>query len=714
MEFTTTQVFNRRSIAYLYDKRSELDPGQAEIIKSIYNNKKKLGMQGALTVTYRLAKSVAGKLGFGRLYGTKGSLETLERECRGTICKEFYIDIDIVNCHPVILSQFAKRNYNVDLPQVEKYVQNREEYLKAIIEENDCNKDQAKQVIISIVYGNGCNKDSFLAELSEEVRNFSKMLFRKPEYKALADSLKSEKNLYGSFLSYVLQTEERHCMIAMMTMLTNAGCSVDVLCYDGVMIRKNENITNIEQLLLGCEAFVKAKTNYDIKLTTKEFQSYDLPAIGEEMVPGVTKEAYEAMKADFELNHFYHSPSDTFVEIDEKANMNFMSSSHASELLNPKWCFALSKKFNDTVPFLDIWRKDPNRKICTEVSFKESENPKVFTLPITFAYKSVTIDYEKVDDNGEEVWNDNKSDEIIDLFTQLVNLNTNHNEILKTYVLDWLAHLLQKPTDLPGVGLIMTGEKGVGKDTLGDFLQEFIVGKHLSTNYTTNKQFFGTHDMGKLNKFLIKLEETSRKDCFDNSSELKATITASQITVNPKGLKEITADNFARYIFTTNKANPVDMSDGERRFVLLVCSSERKGDYAFWTKIRKELFNPEAGRIIADYLLDRNIDKFEVRKLPANEFQNSIIQSEKSSEEKFIEHWEGERTNATDLYQEYMEFCNKNFLVMAKNVAWFSKSLQTYVRNGTILNTSVGNVSYYLKPGNYCINIIDKTLTDGK
>lgn len=689
MEFTTTQVFSRRSIAYLYDKRSELDPGQGEIVKCIYNNKKKMGsIEAGQKITYRMAKSTAGKLGFGRLYGSKGSFETLERECRGTICKDFYIDVDIVNCHPVILLQFAKRNYAIDLPNVETYIQNREEYLRAVMDENDCDRDGAKQAIISILYGGCCNKDSFLAELCEEVRNFSKMLFKKPEYKALADSLKSEKNLYGSFLSHVLQTEERQCMIAMMTSLEKEGWSVDVLCYDGVMIRKRDQ-TFEEADLRALEAYVQVATKYDIKLATKDFQSYDLPALGEEMVPGVTKEAYDAMKAEFELNHFYHSPSDTFVEIDDKANMTFMSSSHASELLNPKWCFSLSKKFNDNVAFLDIWRKDPSRKICTETSFKDSDNPKVFTLPITFAYKTVQLD-DPVDDSVTE--------NIVGLFNELVALNTNHNDILHNYVLDWLAHMLQKPTDLPGVGLIMTGEKGVGKDTLGDFLQECVVGKHLSTNYTTNKQFFGTHDMGKLNKFLIKLEETSRKDCFDNASELKATITACQITVNPKGLKEITSDNFARYIFTTNKANPVDMSDGERRFVLLPCSSKRKGDYAFWSKIRKDLFNPEAGRVVADYLLRRNIETFEVRKLPENEFQASIIQSEKSSEDRFIAQWKGDRTQAKDLFGEYLEFCQENYLIAAKNIGWFFKSIQNYVRSGEVANLTIGGVSYYQKP----------------
>jgi predicted permease len=37
--FSVVQIFNRRSIGYLWDKKAELDPGQVSIINSIYNNK---------------------------------------------------------------------------------------------------------------------------------------------------------------------------------------------------------------------------------------------------------------------------------------------------------------------------------------------------------------------------------------------------------------------------------------------------------------------------------------------------------------------------------------------------------------------------------------------------------------------------------------------------------------------------------------------------
>ncbi len=41
------------------------------------------------------------------------SLQTLPREIRHTFANEYYHDIDISNCHPVLISQYAKsKNWN--------------------------------------------------------------------------------------------------------------------------------------------------------------------------------------------------------------------------------------------------------------------------------------------------------------------------------------------------------------------------------------------------------------------------------------------------------------------------------------------------------------------------------------------------------------------------------------------------------------------------
>ena len=79
MSVMCEQVFSRKSLGYIWSKRNEIDPGQMAIIGALYNNRKKGSIKGSVRVEYKLARSIVGKLGYGRLYGTRGSLETLER-----------------------------------------------------------------------------------------------------------------------------------------------------------------------------------------------------------------------------------------------------------------------------------------------------------------------------------------------------------------------------------------------------------------------------------------------------------------------------------------------------------------------------------------------------------------------------------------------------------------------------------------------------------
>ena len=56
------------------------------------------------SVLYRMSKN-----GIGRLYSVGGSLQGMHRTVRHTIGRDIYTDIDIVNCHPVILVQLCEK-----------------------------------------------------------------------------------------------------------------------------------------------------------------------------------------------------------------------------------------------------------------------------------------------------------------------------------------------------------------------------------------------------------------------------------------------------------------------------------------------------------------------------------------------------------------------------------------------------------------------------
>ena len=671
------QKFSRKGLAYLWNHRESIDATQLSIISSLYNNRKKGSMDGEQSITYKLSNKKAGKLGYGRYYGNKGSLETLEKEARGTLCKDFYHDLDIVNCHPVLLVQFAKSKYNKDLPELEYYCENRDIILKKISD----NRDDAKTEIIRILYG-GKNKHDITSKLSEEIKTFCKFLSKQKEYEELLKVCKEEDNIYGTFLSFVLQTEERHCMLSMKKYLESINISVDVLCYDGVMIRKNDKYIIDNEFLQNISNAILKDTTYKVIITEKTFSYFEIPNTDtEEIVKGVSKEEYTKMKEEFELNHFYHIPTNQYAEIRDGI-MNLYDLQHATEIFNSEYIFKMSDKFADNITFFDLWRKDIARKKIRYVSYSEKGDD-IFTLPLTFQYTKQSP---------------NLNPKHIELFEKLLSITCNNNTILKEYVRNYYAHILQKPFDLPGVGLVYTGGKGIGKDTKVNFIMKYVLGEKYSQNYSTNKQFFGIHDTGKQNKFLIKLEEASRKDCLENSEELKAIITATMLTYNPKGSKEYHLPNYGRFIFTTNKSNPVDMSDEERRFVILPVSSEMKGNTQFWNTIYKELYNFEAGRSVAEYLLSIDISNFNPRTLPDNEYQDAVIESEKTDIDFFMDAWNGEELSSNELYSSYKEFCITANLQYSPNSISFGRKLLSYIRSGVLLKNRKGeNTAFYSK-----------------
>lgn len=678
-EIRTTQLFNRVSLAFLLSKEKTLDPQQVSYLRAIYNTRNKKSFQGQHEVRYALnVKTKAGKLGYGRMYGTKGGYETLEREIRGTMCAEYYYDIDVVNCHPVLFVQMAAK-YGKELPHTEQYNKNRTEFLSKI----SPSKDEAKIELLKVMYGGKTSFD-FLQPMWKELRAFTKFLMTVPRYADLVDAVKYEDNIYGSFLSYATQTEELKVMLAMRSSLERIGWSVDVLCYDGVMVRKSEELELVDDHLRTAEADIFRDTGYKVSLTTKEFTCFDVPsAEKEEMVAEkVTLAAYTEMKTEFEKTHFYYSPTNTYAAVGTDGSIAFLERLHALNAFRDEWLFQHSAKMGDYTPFFPIWDSDQTRRTITHIDYKGTE-PTTFVKELRFVGGQ----------GGDAVPG------ALELFQTLVANAAGDDAILTHYLTSWLAHMIQKPFDLPGVAVVITGAKGCGKDTLGDFLIQKVIGCHHAYNYQQNEQFFEKHDVERLDRFLIKLEEADASICGKNSSTLKSFITCSTNAVNPKGQKTITVPNYVRYMFTTNKAVPVDIGENERRFVLLRSGSSLLGDVAFWTRCRSVLFDtPGAGAAVYAWLASFPLDGFQVRTLPKNEYYEAMKEDARSSEDLFLDSWDGAKTPALDLYQMYTHFCTTNHLSYAQNVKTFGHRMSILYRDKRIDKVKSNGLMLYSKP----------------
>jgi hypothetical protein len=249
-----------------------------------------------------------------------------------------------------------------------------------------------------------------------------------------------------------------------------------------------------------------------------------------------------------------------------------------------------------------------------------------------------------------------------------------------------------------GTAIVITGDKRTGKDTPFDFFIDYVIGIDYARNYNCGGfQFFEKHDIGRLNMFFCKVEEASRKVFIENADRFKGLITSKYEMYNDKGKRALVVANYNRFVLTSNGGCPVELSDGEQRFMVAGISNARKHDLPYWAEVRRVLFNPEAGRAVGKWLSEMDLTGFEFRQVPADEFQTTIVESEKTPEELFVADWDGQEVGATGLFNLYEAFCQTNRLMGCRNTITLGRALIKLIRNGRVKRRTLDGCSMYSK-----------------
>lgn len=181
------------------------------------------------------------------------------------------------------------------------------------------------------------------------------------------------------------------------------------------------------------------------------------------------------------------------------------------------------------------------------------------------------------------------------------------------YLLNWLAYCVQYPERQAEVAVVLRGGKGVGKSTLGR-LMVLIFGSHgIQITHSA-------HLMGRFNGHLRAILLVFADEAFfagdkDGESVLKGIITEEYRTNEDKGFGVIQVKNRLKIIMASNAEWVVPASGDERRFFVLEVSNERQGDHKYWRELNEHINNGGAEAFL-DYLLTRNISKFNVRDVP--------------------------------------------------------------------------------------------------
>ena len=659
------QLYDRAKMNLIWSNREKLfdarDKSQQALLKILYDGRTKGQLTGKRVVTYRLSTSTPGKMGYGRYYGGDGSLETLEQDMRATLCSELYVDLDIVNAHPTMIVQYAKRNFDLDMPHLQSYVTDRDGFFKKMHGDYDLEESIVKNAIIIILYNGAINikhRDSIdfvkannippeMLGFKKEMRALFNLVRQRGDHHELYEHfVRLDKNVQGSFMALLIQTEERYCLEAMVDFLDSTDLQIDVLAYDGCMIRGKDSLT--DDVIRLVENAIYDETSYLVKLKVKPM----IPISFED----APETSYEEMKRKWEANHFYFRTTNTIVETSSRGIKHF-GLEHATEAFNG-WVL---NQLDGKVPFLKKWRADSTRRIVDYLVYKRVEDcePNEATLFTGFAFETFPEPTEE------------ERAEAVALFQDITLANAGDLPEVAAYLKKTYADMLQNPFKKTNVCIILSSKiHGVGKDTgLGTI--ERIIGNH-TAHYIDGNDFWGIHDTKKEGAIMMYLEEACGVSNKANSSALKGRITTDEVHINPKGQAGYDVPNIARYFMTTNETDPVALENSDRRYMIVNPSSRLL--QADWADINEKLRRPAWMRAIADDLLSTDLTGWNPTAFPITERKADLMELSKTSEVKFLEQWVCEEDGGIlgkDLYRIYRDYCVENELPHAHSARSF-------------------------------------------
>jgi hypothetical protein len=183
------------------------------------------------------------------------------------------------------------------------------------------------------------------------------------------------------------------------------------------------------------------------------------------------------------------------------------------------------------------------------------------------------------------------------------------------WLLDWCAHLFQRPGVKIGVAPVLYGSKGCGKSLFTAVLAE-CVGTEYSPVADNPDLLTGRFNGHLAEALLIRAEEAIHAKDPRHVSRMNNLITGVDFQVERKGIDAVAIKSKANLIFSTNMLHSVPASGDERRYFALHCGDDNRQDGAFFGALMQQMQYGGYGAFMHD-LMQRDISKTDFRNPPS-------------------------------------------------------------------------------------------------
>ena len=235
------------------------------------------------------------------------------------------------------------------------------------------------------------------------------------------------------------------------------------------------------------------------------------------------------------------------------------------------------------------------------------------------------------------------------------------------YVDNYLAHMIQKPFELPNAMVIMSGSQGTGKDLFISFI-ESMIGSDLVVQIDKMESLLQNFNTSIAQKLLTKVNEISDKGVhIDKHDQLKEKICSKYLTIEPKGFDKYQVDHVSRYIGFSNKDNILNVEKDDRRFMMIKTVNDMANNIPYHTNIKKQMDDINMIRSAFKYYATKDISGYKPMIIPHTVYKAEQKMASLPYTLKFLYHYFEEHMvkdnylekQAEEIYTEYINWCVK-------------------------------------------------------
>ena len=225
----------------------------------------------------------------------------------------------------------------------------------------------------------------------------------------------------------------------------------------------------------------------------------------------------------------------------------------------------------------------------------------------------------------------------------------NNNVLLFDYLIRYLAHMLQRPEDKPGIMIVFLSGQGTGKGTFYKLLGR--VWSRTTLQVSDIGEVIGQFNAALERNYVVCMDEALFAGDKKSLDKLKSLVTEPKCRIEQKHQPSRTIDSYHRLFAASNHNHFAHVDKDDRRFLFIRLSSVHKQDQTYFDAVNDALENDDAIAAMMYDLINLDLTGFNIRKRPLTEEHLSQRLQSLSGFERYW--YEVLQSGMFDVYQEW-------------------------------------------------------------